>query len=323
MVLLCIRQAADADAPPFLCSALTSSPIQAVVDHVVAVHNLRLRLETARRGEVGEKRPRPDDDDGAAADDMLSAQGVKRKLVLSAQTLRDALEHLQPGSAGRVVAGELSVAAAELLFAGRTLQPDKLLCEYVGKNEKSQVQVQLAGSAVPAEAVGLEAPAVATAAEVAAAVPTAAEATADDGHARPSGAVEAAGAAARETAEDGATDAQRRQQHVSLISLSAYYRAQRGEPAPDAAASRRPLAADDEEDPAALVEEQVERLRRAEPVRAAMRDERLQTLLRHIDGAESREAALTRLDEALARDGDFSAFSEEVLRAIGHKTAVE
>ena len=156
MVLLCIRRAADPDAPPFLCSALTSSPIQAVIDHVVDVHNMRLRLETARHGEVGEKRPHPEDD--AAADDMLSAQSVKRKLVLSTQTLRDAVENLQPGSAERVVAGELRVEAAELLFAGRTLQPDKLLSEYVGKNEKSQVQIQLAGSAVPAEAVGLEAP---------------------------------------------------------------------------------------------------------------------------------------------------------------------
>ena len=35
-------------------SALTSSPIQAVIDHVVDVHNMRLRLETARHGEVGE-----------------------------------------------------------------------------------------------------------------------------------------------------------------------------------------------------------------------------------------------------------------------------
>ena len=44
---------------------------------------------------------------------------------------------------------------------------------------------------------------------------------------------------------------------------------------------------------------------------------------RRIDGAESREVALARLDQALKGDGDFSAFSEEVLRAIGHKAAVE
>ena len=41
---------------------------------------------------------------------------------------------------------------------------------------------------------------------------------------------------------------------------------------------------------------------------------------RHIDGAESRESALKRLEQALA-DDDFSGFSEHVLRAIGHDTA--
>ena len=41
---------------------------------------------------------------------------------------------------------------------------------------------------------------------------------------------------------------------------------------------------------------------------------------RHIDGADSRESALKRLEQALA-DTDFSGFSEHVLRAIGHYTA--
>lgn len=41
---------------------------------------------------------------------------------------------------------------------------------------------------------------------------------------------------------------------------------------------------------------------------------------RHIDGADSRESALKRLEQALA-DTDFSGFSEHVLRAIGHDTA--
>jgi hypothetical protein len=41
---------------------------------------------------------------------------------------------------------------------------------------------------------------------------------------------------------------------------------------------------------------------------------------RHIDGADSRELALKRLEQALD-DTDFSGFSEHVLRAIGHYTA--
>ena len=40
----------------------------------------------------------------------------------------------------------------------------------------------------------------------------------------------------------------------------------------------------------------------------------------HRRGAESRESALKRLEQALA-DDDFSGFSEHVLRAIGHDTA--
>ena len=40
---------------------------------------------------------------------------------------------------------------------------------------------------------------------------------------------------------------------------------------------------------------------------------------RHIDGAESRELALKRLEQALA-DDDFQQFSEHVLTAIGHSS---
>jgi len=43
---------------------------------------------------------------------------------------------------------------------------------------------------------------------------------------------------------------------------------------------------------------------------------------RHIDGAESRELALKRLEQALA-DDDFQQFSEHVLRAIGHSALVD
>ena len=41
---------------------------------------------------------------------------------------------------------------------------------------------------------------------------------------------------------------------------------------------------------------------------------------RHIDGADSRELALKRLEQALD-DADFFGFSEQMLRAIGHYTA--
>ena len=128
MVLLVVRRGADPDAPRFLCSALTGTDVNAVVEHIVAVHNLRLRLEASVAQCVGSKRPR-DDGDAAflAASEMLSPQSVRRKQVLSPQALHDAIAALQAGAAELAAPEEVAAATAELRFAGRTLQRDALL----------------------------------------------------------------------------------------------------------------------------------------------------------------------------------------------------
>jgi hypothetical protein len=51
-------------------------------------------------------------------------------------------------------------------------------------------------------------------------------------------------------------------------------------------------------------------------VRQALREPRLQELLRHIDSAGTREAALQRLELAL-EDPEFEAFSLQALQTIG------
>lgn len=149
MVLLAVRTGDAADSSRFLCNALTSHHVQEVVESVVAVHNMRLRLQASVAAcTVGAKRPRSEDEAAlTAASELLSAQNVRRKVVLTAQQLLDALTALQAGAADRAVPEELSVEGAELFFAGRTLKRDARLSEYVGKNDKSQVQIQLLRSA--------------------------------------------------------------------------------------------------------------------------------------------------------------------------------
>ena len=54
---------------------------------------------------------------------------------------------------------------------------------------------------------------------------------------------------------------------------------------------------------------------------AAVRDPRLQQLLRHVDSAPTREGALRRLESALKQDPDFEQFALAALRVIGVESA--
>lgn len=62
------------------------------------------------------------------------------------------------------------------------------------------------------------------------------------------------------------------------VSLNAYFKAMRGEPKAAAVAGAK--EEEEEEDPAVLREDQAAQLLRSQPVQAAMRDPRLQELLR-------------------------------------------
>ena len=73
MVLLAVRTGDAADSSRFLCNALTSHHVQEVVESVVAVHNMRLRLQASVAAcTVGAKRPRSEDE---AA---LTAAGIEQ-----------------------------------------------------------------------------------------------------------------------------------------------------------------------------------------------------------------------------------------------------
>jgi hypothetical protein len=269
MVLLAVRTGDAADSSRFLCNALTSHHVQEVVEAVVTVHNMRLRLQASVAAcTVGAKRPRSEDEAAlTAASELLSAQSVRRKVVLTPQQLLDALTSLQAGAADRAVPEELSVEGAELFFAGRTLKRDARLSEYVGKNDKSQVQIQLLritsgnGGTAP-----LVPPAPAPA--MPPSEPAAASEAATGSSSVPESAVAAVVPAA--PAHDAAAGG---------VSLNSYFKAMRGEPTPEAAVA---VAGGKEEgeDPAVLGEEQAARLLRSQPVQAAMRDPRLQELLR-------------------------------------------
>jgi hypothetical protein len=57
-------------------------------------------------------------------------------------------------------------------------------------------------------------------------------------------------------------------------------------------------------------------------VKSALHSGELRGILRRIDGADSRELALYRLEGAL-QNSEFNAFTRDVLRDIGHCTAAE
>ena len=267
MVLLAVRTGDAADSSRFLCNALTSHHVQEVVESVVAVHNMRLRLQASVAAcTVGAKRPRSEDKAAlTAASELLSAQNVRRKVVLTAQQLLDALTALQAGAADRAVPEELSVEGAELFFAGRTLKRDARLSEYVGKNDKSQVQIQLLRSATNN---GGTAPLVPPG--TAPAMPPREPAAAGEAAAGSSSVSEETAAAAEAAAPAHDVGAG--------VSLNAYFKAMRGEPKAAAVAGAK--EEEEEEDPAVLREDQAAQLLRSQPVQAAMRDPRLQELLR-------------------------------------------
>lgn len=267
MVLLAVRTGDAADSSRFLCNALTSHHVQEVVESVVAVHNMRLRLQASVAAcTVGAKRPRSEDEAAlTAASELLSAQNVRRKVVLTAQQLLDALTALQAGAADCAVPEELSVEGAELFFAGRTLKRDARLSEYVGKNDKSQVQIQLLRSATNN---GGTAPLVPPG--TAPAMPPREPAAAGEAAAGSSSVVGAAAAAAEAAAPAHDVD--------GGVSLNAYFKAMRGEPKAAAVAGAKEEE-EEEEDPAVLREDQAAQLLRSQPVQAAMRDPRLQELL--------------------------------------------
>ena len=105
------------------------------------------------------------------------------------------------------------------------------------------------------------------------------------------------------------------------VSLSAFFAADGAKPAAAPPGESAGAAEPEDEDELKLTAEQAACLTASAAVRAAVRDPRLQEVLRHIDGAASRETALRRLEEVLGRDADFEEFAATALREIGHRAA--
>ena len=309
-MLLEVQPSAEASIGSFICTVSVQARVRYAIEHVARVHGLRGRLAAAMaRTDGGEgsvppgKRTR-DAEALAEANALLSPLSVSRKNVLTIERLEAALAALcDPGTAeASTPADLLSAPAAGLFFAGKWLEGDKLMSEYVGTNDKSKVKVVFGASgALPTSAADSTASAPA---DSTASAPAAAAAPAEDGPASSSpGEAPATAAAARD------------------MSLIAYFKQQqRGGAEDDDDYAHRPgvvePAVDENEELPQLSARQAELLVASRDVRHAIADPRLQELLRRIDSAPTREGALRRLEHALG-DADFEAFTRTALREIG------
>mmetsp|Transcript_25303 Transcript_25303/g.52908 ORF Transcript_25303/g.52908 Transcript_25303/m.52908 type:complete len:428 (+) Transcript_25303:145-1428(+) len=323
----------------------------------------------------------------ATATALLSDESVRRKRVCTREQLRAAMQALEcapPYDAPEACAasggsgdwatlqlnatsekhgpGEglvnLHVDRAYLFFAGRVLDGDKPLSQYVGTNEKCKVLVRLRCEArastdgeaatdgdlrtacVPAATIGGSAsdavssignrPAVDSDAHGAAGTAHMADFNAGgvgeaqfnsaesaeaavnaDGAA---GSAAAGGAAAKGMAMGSVAGAgaAATAADAPVVSLSSYFR---GSGADVAEAQRGESGEAQDEDETALTESQARTLRASALVRLVMRNKRLSQMVRAIDGSETRELALRRLERALL-DEEFSQFTQELLAEI-------
>jgi len=335
----------------FLYEAASSTVIERVIQQAVVLHNLRLCLaeeltlysagiaaEDATRS--GEKRKLPETEgacvandgplaaDAAAAAQILSPASVGRKLVTSQHQLETALQSLRSGPPS-TPACALSACGSSFVFAGRLLERDKALSDYFGKNDKSKAVVTLrAEQAATADGA-------AAASEQAAGCgnspsDSALEATAGAGVQASTG----CGLSGSSAACIGTSDASARQGEAApdagqrsashgatpAVSLSSFFKRARADG--EAGGGRRGAVAEGDEDESLLTDAQAAAVRASAAVASALHSRELRRIVRGIDGADSRELALRRLEAALL-EGDFHSFTRDVLRSIGHSTAAE
>jgi hypothetical protein len=309
MVLLEVLDRDAAAAPNFLCECSVAQSVSSALVHVVTVS--RLRAELARYAALCA--PAPDEGQGPSAvaqkrahnaealldaAALLSPQAVQKKTVLTVELLEAALaaHQVQPCRIAELQEAPPS-PAIELVFAGRSLEQDKKLSDYFGKHEKSKVKVTLSGTPVG---------------------------TSDD----TTDAVPAPLHNGGEQRQDGTPLASSRvQQGASAappapsVSLSSFFRrSQAGGELLDEVVEEEGGGEDDEDAPL-LSANQAAKLMESRDICEAIRDPRLQEVLRHVDSAPTREGALRRLELAL-EDPEFESFSMAALREIGWATAI-
>lgn len=337
MLLEVSSDAPSTSASSFLCTLSVRVSVRSAVEHVARVHSLRTRLASAVAaataaadgdGAVNAKRPR-NAEALAGANALLSPLSVNRKNVLTAELLEAALTALSEDSGGGAApsAALLPTAAAAaadagLYFAGKWLEADKVLNEYVGSNEKSKVKVRFSPGSGASEDAANDGGLASAAGLPPATAPltAAADASPADGGGAPQLPATATAPPVAPAASSSSSDAAA---EASGVSLSSFFKQQQQQPA---AAGAMDYAADDcaeaeqDDDMPVLSSAQAAQLLAATDVQAAVRDPRLQEQLRHIDSAPTREGALRRLERSLL-DADFDAFTRTALRAIGHAPA--
>ena len=150
----------------YLCESSVRTSVRLATEHVARISRMRAELqrlldEVARTAVDSDssvpnsnKRARTSES-LADASTLLSSDAVSRKLVLSQERL-EALLAVMCGDDATAAALCKSLIAqppptdAGLCFCGRWLEPDKLLCDYLGTNEKSKVKLSF-GMMVPAD----------------------------------------------------------------------------------------------------------------------------------------------------------------------------
>lgn len=304
----------------FLCEMTVSLKVSSAIEQIAQICRLRSQLsklvtplDTAGGDTdgtvVGTKRTR---DEAAFADAaaLLSPAGVGRKTILTCEKLEQTLANLSSSASSHSNSNENLLPSASsasegklgIFFAGKWLNADRQLSEYVGRNEKSKVKITL--GTVGAESGGDD-----TASQ---AEGTTASATGSSRMAETALAKQPKEAAHIDEAQDDA---------AASLSLSAFFSARVG------GRKSHPVGQHDAaDDGPALVDDfpvlssrQLDALSASGELRAAVRDPRLEEILRHIDSAPTREGALRRLEGALKADPDFEAFALQALRVIGHE----
>ncbi|KAL3909883.1 MAG: hypothetical protein SGPRY_009267, partial [Prymnesium sp.] len=269
----------------FLCETSVHCDVPTVLSRVVLLFNLRSRLAalsptaafqataapTAARSlaaaDASTSRKRTFDDAFPLVMAFLSAESVKKKLVATPELLLELITACKEELESQAGSTELEEASAGLQFAGRWLESDKKLSDYVGCNEKTKVSVSLCISGVPPNACGRLAAAVSE-------IPPAASSTEPPTSATSTSLIAA--------------------MPEGSASLSSYFRA-KGETnsAEDLRASEgADLQGEEEEEEAMLTAAQGESLCSSPQVFAALGNQRLQKLVREIDSTTSRETAL-------------------------------
>eukprot|EP00967_Tisochrysis_lutea_P063161 scaffold81389_cov30-Tisochrysis_lutea.AAC.8 len=337
-MLIELRVGAPGESPSasFLHESPASSCVAEVLHQVLAVYNIRARIARALSRRTAAEQPEQEVSQSscdhtaalAQAAEILSPESIARKVVVSREQLEAILALL--GDDASTPDGAATAEDAQLLFAGQPLEADMRLSTKFGVNEKSKVVLALSvkpSASAQSNTSGVTGAAIAACSSDAVSSTTSLavamlDSTLDEGGSEAS----AVPGDKRSLPAEG--EPQPHQQAASNeMSLSSFFKRARATGDVDGVVQEKESVfadptADAEEDESLLTEAQVAAVHSSEAVKSALHSHQLRRILRQIDGADTRESALRRLEAAL-EEPDFNAFTRTVLREIGHDTAAE